>query len=699
MVTPGFPISTPAGRRRVAVTGMGIITSMGNGCSANAEGFRQGRMALKPITLFDASRQRVQRAGEVDLPAELPATLLKSAQRRRVERSTALVLHAACEAWSQAGLSLGAWQESRVPLVLGTSAGAMEVGEDYYKQAVANPQAKRGQAVRVMQYQIKTQASLVAAALGLSGPITIISNACASGANSIGHALEEIRAGRADAAVCGGYDALAEMVFAGFDSLQALSTDLPRPFDAARDGLALGEGAAIFVLESFEHAQARGAVILAELCGYGAATDLHHLTQPHPQGDAALAAMQEACVQAEVVPSDIGYINSHGTGTPLNDVAEANAIVRWAGPAEGARTIAVSSTKAAIGHLLGGAGSVEAVICVLALRGGWLPPTPNIRELDAACQFDVVQSPRDQTVDFCLTNSFGFGGANATLVFGRPERYAGLGSQGVKWLKTTGRAPVRVAGVGCVSPAGWGVERFLQALAAGEPLPVQVVEPFVGASAITQRGVPAPAAPLAFLREPRLRRVSPLGKYLAAAALEAMAGHLPLAPDFRLGVVFAVFNGCVNYSRRFFAEVLSDPKTASPILFPETVFNAPASHLSSLFRSTAINYTVVAGLDCFHDGLKLAENWLADGRVDGVLVAAAEELDWLSGQALSLLQPGEIPAEGAVAAFLSADPVAGEMLWGDAATEKADRVKRVFGHGLGVSAGWEYLAKAPHLAI
>ncbi|MEI7927847.1 MAG: beta-ketoacyl-[acyl-carrier-protein] synthase family protein, partial [Verrucomicrobiales bacterium] len=244
----------------------------------------------------------------------------------------------------------------------------------------------------------------------------IISNACASGANAIGHAFHLVRSGKAERVLAGGYDALCQLVFAGFDTLQALSpSGIPRPFDAARDGLALGEGAGFVVVESLAAAKARGARVIAEVLAYGAATDIHHLTQPHPEGDAALKTMTAACEMAGLDSGEIDYINSHGTGTPLNDIAEGQAIQRWAG--RDVSKIKVSSTKSAIGHLLGGAGSVESVICLMALEGQWLPANLNVRELDPVCTFDLLRAPRDTKVRTVLTNSFGFGGANATLIF------------------------------------------------------------------------------------------------------------------------------------------------------------------------------------------------------------------------------------------------------------------------------------------
>lgn len=408
------PATTKTATHRVAVTGVGIITSMGTGWRANADGFREGRMALRDITVFDASRQRVQRAGEVVFDRPFPLTKLRPRQISRLDRASRLLVYAGCEALMQSGWTAEELAQSNIPLTLGTSAGAMSIGESYYQSKMERPLRVRGLSSKIILYQPHTQAQLLADALGSRGPVTMITNACASGANAIGHAFRLIKTGRATRAMAGGYDALAHMVFAGFDSLQALSTTLPRPFDANRDGLALGEGAAVFMLERYEDAVQRKADIIAEIVGYGASTDLHHLTQPHPQGDAALLSMTRACEEAQVTAAQVQYINSHGTGTPLNDVAEGNAIRRWAG--DDVSKVMVSSTKANIGHLLGGAGAVEAAICLMAMRENFVPPTPTVLIPDPVCVFDLVREPRQAALDCVLTNSFGFGGSNATLI-------------------------------------------------------------------------------------------------------------------------------------------------------------------------------------------------------------------------------------------------------------------------------------------
>jgi len=406
------PSQHPGSPPRVVVTGAGIITSLGRGWKANAEGFRAGRIAISDVTLFDVTRQRVKVAGEVALP-DLPATRLEPRDIRRMERAAKLLLIAAHEAWAQAG-----WQPSEdLPVVLGTTSGGMSLGEQYYRQAIETPFSHRGQPHRILHYQPQRQALDLANAFGFTGPITIIANACASGANAIGHAWELIRSGRAQRVFTGGFDGLSQLVFSGFDSLQALSPTRCRPFDAARDGLALGEGAAVLALETLESARSRNAIILGEITGYGAATDCHHLTQPQPEGDAAFASMSAAAASASLTPDRIGYINAHGTGTPLNDSAEAAAINRWAG--DHARSLPVSSTKSSIGHLLGAAGAVESVVCLMALKEQWLPPTSTLENPEPICAFPIVRKPVDAKIDYALSNSFGFGGANASLIFRR----------------------------------------------------------------------------------------------------------------------------------------------------------------------------------------------------------------------------------------------------------------------------------------
>ncbi len=410
----GQKTTVPPNHRRVVVTGAGIITPLGTGWLSNQEGFRNGRQAFSPVSLFDASRQRTKIAAEVVLPKTPPVSRLSAKEFNRIDRAGKMLLWAAIEAWQQSGWAA---TEEEIPIVLGTTSGGMTLGQDFYRQAFGPGRSTRLQSTRITHYQPQRQALDVMDAIGFSGPVSIIANACASGSNAIGHAFEMIRSGQYTRAVSGGYDAISQLVFAGFDSLQALSPTGARPFHLRRDGLTLGEGAAVLCLEELDSALNRRAQIHGEILGYGSATDVSHLTQPHPDGDAALATMQAACKMGRVEPHDIGYLNAHGTGTLLNDSSEARAIARWAG--DEARNLPVSSTKAGIGHLLGAAGAIEAVVCLMALEGQWLPPQGPTEEVDPNCNFPLVVCPQDRQFNLALSNSFGFGGANASLLFRR----------------------------------------------------------------------------------------------------------------------------------------------------------------------------------------------------------------------------------------------------------------------------------------
>jgi 3-oxoacyl-[acyl-carrier-protein] synthase II len=397
----------------IYVTGLGIVSALGTGWAEHVHSLREHRLPFRPVQRFDVSQRIAKTAALVDLPTERLFQRISPRQEAHVDHGTKLLLLAMREALSQARIS----PTHIHAMPIGTSAAAMELGEKYCRQLRHSPHKQSGQLSLAEHYQPQRQMTTLAEELHWPGQVTIVSNACASGANAIGMGLEMLRRGRAQCVVAGGYDAISELVFSGFDSLHALApSGLPRPFDAQRDGLALGEGAGVLVLETASHAQKRGASPLAQLSGYHTATDLHHLTQPDPTGTAAIRTMTQASAMAGLEPEQIHYINSHGTGTPYNDVAEGAAIQAWAGKATAG--IAVSSTKSAMGHLLGGAGAVEAALCVMALHGQWLPASLNVRTPDPIVTFDLVQSFRPQAqLSAALTNSFGFGGTNASLVF------------------------------------------------------------------------------------------------------------------------------------------------------------------------------------------------------------------------------------------------------------------------------------------
>ena len=636
--------------QRVFVTGAGLVSPLGLNWRENEAALRANRQAFRPVTLFDVSERIAKTAAAVDLPDERLFVKMPRRREALIDRGTRMLLLALREALAMGGLP---GLDGVDAIVIGTSAGAMGIGQEYFRQAASSSARLPGQLSRLEFYQPQRQLNAIAAEYGWHGPMILVSNACASGANAIGDAMALIQTGQARRVLAGGYDALAELVYAGFDSLRALApSGIPRPFDAARDGLALGEGAAVVLLESEAAAAARGATPLAEAAGYAIATDLHHLTQPDPEGRAALRTLSGACRMAGLQPGDVDYINSHGTGTPYNDVAEASAIRAWAG--EAARGIAVSSTKSAMGHLLGGAGAVEAVICLMALRGQWLPGSLNVRDIDPAVSFDLVQSFREAPVQVTLTNSFGFGGTNATLAFTQPDRPA----RGPRQAGAVRRGGLGVTGVGAVSAAGWGAEALLDAVRTRRDLPLSQAPRSIGSRDWDCPVRLAPAAPADRLPKfPRLRRASPITKFAMGAALEALeqAGFPQGRGAGRLGIVQLMFNGCVQFSGRFYHEVIETPALASPLIFPETVYNAPASHLAAYLGADGPVSTLIGEPSAILEAVRWARTWLIQDLVDRVLVIGAEEVDWLCAEAVSYYHPDLHASEGAGALLLSLD--------------------------------------------
>lgn len=295
--------------------------------------------------------------------------------------------------------------------VIGTTSGGMSFGEQYFRAQVAKAKP-RERAAWLANYLPKKAVADALEACGFSCPSQVIANACASGTNAVGHAFRLVRAGLHRRVLCGGYDALSEMVFAGFDSLQASTPEKIRPFDKNRTGLVLGEGAAVLALEEMESARARGAAVLAEVTGYGISTDNHHLTQPNPSGIGPRQAMERALADARRAPGEVDYLNAHGTATAFNDATEGTAIAQIFGD-----RVPVSSTKSMMGHALGAAGAIEAVFSVLALRGQFLPPNINYSEPDPAWVLNIVaNTAREARVRCVVSNSFGFGGTNASVV-------------------------------------------------------------------------------------------------------------------------------------------------------------------------------------------------------------------------------------------------------------------------------------------
>jgi 3-oxoacyl-[acyl-carrier-protein] synthase II len=408
-------------RRRVVVTGVGLVTPLGGDVDSNWEALLAGRSGLAPVTRFDTSTLPCRIAAEVrDLH---PGRWVSPLDEQRVDRFIVFALAAAEEAARRAHLAVSDALAERVGVVLGVGLGGLP-GIEANHRALTDAGPRRVSPFFIPAVIANLAPGHIAMRLGARGPNLTTATACASGAHAVGEAFEMVAAGRADVVVTGGAEAaITPLSLAGFGVMRALSTwDGPpagasRPFDRRRSGFVMGEGAGILVLEALEVAREREAPILAEVLGYGASADAFHITQPRADGAGAAQAIRHALARAGLPPEAVAHVNAHGTGTKQGDVAEVRALEVVFG--DRARAIPVSATKSMTGHLLGAAGAVEAIYTVLALQNQTLPPTINLDDPDPECALDhVVRGPRRASVDVALSNSFGFGGTNAALLFG-----------------------------------------------------------------------------------------------------------------------------------------------------------------------------------------------------------------------------------------------------------------------------------------
>ena len=407
-------------RRRVVVTGMGCISPVGNTVAETWDALLDGKSGAGPITLFDASRHKTRFAAEVKgLDA---VSLFGNREARKMDRFTHFATAATLEALEQSGLKIDDSNRDRVGVLIGTGIGG--IGTIMEQAEVLRERGPDRVSPFLVPMMISDSAAgMLAIRIGVRGPNMALATACASGNNAIGEAVEMIRRGAADAMIAGASEAaLVPLAMAGMNVMGALSTrnedpqTASRPFDKDRDGFLMGEGAGILILESLDHAQARGATILCEMTGYGTTDDAHHISAPAENGAGAAMSMKHALEDASLDVEDVDYINAHGTSTPLNDKSETAAIKTVFG--EQAYNIPISSTKSMTGHLLGASGAVEAVFSIMAIREAVIPATINYQTPDPECDLDYVPNqPRKVQVKHVMSNSFGFGGHNATLVF------------------------------------------------------------------------------------------------------------------------------------------------------------------------------------------------------------------------------------------------------------------------------------------
>lgn len=410
------------GKRRVVVTGMGLVSPLGNDVQSSWSAALAGQSGVVPISVFDASLYSTRFGGTIKQLD--PSSWISAKELKKMDPFIHYGLVAALQAWQDSGLTVNESNAPRIGVSMGSGIGGIGTIEQQH-EVLLNSGPRRISPFFVSSSIINMISGHLSIMLGLQGPNLAVVTACATGTHAIGDAMRMIQYGDADVMLAGGAEyATTQLGLAGFSAARALSqrNDDPqaasRPWDKDRDGFVLSDGAACLVLEEYEHARARGAEIYAELAGFGMSSDAHHMTMPLSDGSGAARCMQNALRDAGVNAEQVGYINAHGTSTPLGDVAETMAIKRAF--ADHAFKLMVSSTKSMTGHALGAAGAIESIFCLLSLRDQRVAPTINLHAPDEGCDLDYVPlEARDTKLDVVLNNSFGFGGTNATLVFRR----------------------------------------------------------------------------------------------------------------------------------------------------------------------------------------------------------------------------------------------------------------------------------------
>ncbi|MFQ5399475.1 MAG: beta-ketoacyl-ACP synthase II [Anaerolineae bacterium] len=404
-------------KHRVVITGTGLITPLGHNVKDTWAGILAGKSGNGPFTIL---RKEDHISGTIcEVKDFNPAEYMPRRDARRRDRYQQFATVAARQAVEEANLEITDENRERIGIILGTGVGGIQtlVGQEHI---VLNKGVRRVSPFAITMIMPNGAAGMLAIDYGIHGPTTTITTACAAGCDAVGHAFRAVQRGELDAVLTGGSESMITSVaVGGFERAGATSaktSGAPQPFDKNRDGLVVGEGAGMLVLESLEHARGRGATILAEVVGYAQSTDAHHITAPAEGGQGAVRAIRKALTDAEVSPEMVDYISAHGTATPLNDAAETAAIKTALG--EYAYQTAVSSTKSMTGHIMGATGAIESVFCALAIRDQVLPPTINYETPDPDCDLDYIPNhARPARVRVCLNNAFGFGGHNAVLVF------------------------------------------------------------------------------------------------------------------------------------------------------------------------------------------------------------------------------------------------------------------------------------------
>lgn len=632
------------------ITGVGVIAAPGCGMAEIWPVIAAGQSGLKPLTLFQSPRYGQIPVGEItrDLTT-LGAPLHGS-------RSDRLAWLAARDALRSANLNPKEAAE-RTGVLLGSSVGGTFDTERFLTALI-----KRGKMLPrpTRFHECSSPVDLVADSFGLLGPSFAISTACSSGALAIATAAELIQSGQADVMLAGGTDSLSHTTWAGFHSLLLVDSQGCRPFDATRNGMSFGEGAAVLIIEAEEHARKRGATILARLTGWGASCDAHHVTAPHPEGAGALAAMQSALRRAQLSPADIGYVNAHGTGTRDNDVAEGKALKTLFG----ANVPPFSSTKRFFGHALAASGAIEASVCIEALRRQQLPANPGFAQLDPAIGLTPVTETHSAKLSHVMSNSFGFGGNNAVLIFSTPET--------TPQTRPTQSAPVIVTGLGVIAPEKNSItDRAIQPPLPPDSVKVRTCGPLVDAATLTpnQRRRLSRITQMAILAARRSHKLAQPSLATGAPASghgvpphesqqavpEADAPIGGSAP--RLSVAIGTGFGCLDEGAVFIENLVAkDEAEPMPTRFPGSVHNAPSGQIAIDLNACGLNSAPTMGEISFESALWQAMNQIANNEADEALAGAVDELNKYAltiGKRWGFWNEQTIPGEAAVVANLA----------------------------------------------
>jgi len=616
-------------KQKVVVTGIGAITALGTNAEELWHAVLQGTHGIHKVESIAMDGYMANIAGEVKQPLEE----LEAAQNlHATDRAISFALRAAEEALQSAKLQQ---LPEDAGCVIGTCLGGAKSWERWIKQRQAGEQAE---AELWQQVRFNGIAETVSSHAGIHGPVVTISTACAAGGNAIGHAADLIRSGKASVVLAGGADALSILAVSGFHSLQSLSTEPCKPYSGDRDGLSLGEGAGILVLESEQHAAARQARIYAEVLEFGLSADGYHPTAPHPEGEGAARAISMALEKSGVHPEDVDYINGHGTGTPKNDSAETMAIKRALGEVAASRA-RVSSTKSMIGHLLGAAGAVEGIVTVLALHHHHIPPTANYTKPDPECDLDYTPNEAiQQKLTYAISNNFAFGGNNCSVVFRAYEPSADYkqakeaDSADAAASFERERERVVITGIAQISAAGTKPSSLWDAIRSAETDAAQILwtEMLDADQNRTYVSRLTDYNSTDYISRKDARRMDTLGKLTVSVAMDALKDSELELTDYnsnQVGVVFGTANGTMESLEQFYFPVLNEgAPAANPAHFPNTVFNQAAGQVAMHTQARGVSSTVVDGHASFSSALCMAYEHIQSRDAEAIVAIAADVL-------------------------------------------------------------------------